>query len=215
MSDQKTIADSKRAFHKAFPHVIPALYRRLVDELLVELHLLSHQKNFHTEGIFAVGLTTIFEVFTEGYRPQKHQGPLFDAICGSCGFDAKNLVTKATRMTELIEKHSLDELKEWITENGVQAEEPLNQTIKKLKKGEFHYSRLLAIGISKLIEQVNKNNKTNEMELKTTTIEVAQQLGLPHERVEKDLALYFANIEKLQQAIELIRETLESERNKK
>ncbi|MFM7434760.1 MAG: photosystem II biogenesis protein Psp29, partial [Vulcanococcus sp.] len=43
MGASLTVADSKRAFHTAFPHVIAPLYRRLVDELLVELHLLSHQ----------------------------------------------------------------------------------------------------------------------------------------------------------------------------
>ena len=41
-----TVADSKRAFHQAFPHVIAPLYRRMVDELLVELHLLSRQAGF-------------------------------------------------------------------------------------------------------------------------------------------------------------------------
>ena len=37
MSAALTVADSKRAFHRAFPFVIGPLYRRMVDELLVEL----------------------------------------------------------------------------------------------------------------------------------------------------------------------------------
>ena len=69
MAERHTIADSKRAFHQAFPHVIAPLYRRIADELLVELHLLSHQAAFQTNNLFAVGLTTVFERFTQGYRP--------------------------------------------------------------------------------------------------------------------------------------------------
>ena len=55
MSERKTISDSKRAFYQAFPFVIPPIYRGVADELLVELHLLSHQNAFKVDGIFAVG----------------------------------------------------------------------------------------------------------------------------------------------------------------
>ena len=70
MAASQTIADSKRAFHQAFPHVIAPLYRRLADELLVELHLLSHQSRFEANALFSVGLCTVFDTFTKGYRPE-------------------------------------------------------------------------------------------------------------------------------------------------
>ena len=62
MAARQTIADSKRAFHQAFPHIIAPLYRRLADELLVELHLLSHQSRFEANGLFSVGLCTVFDL---------------------------------------------------------------------------------------------------------------------------------------------------------
>ena len=67
-----TIADSKKAFYNAFPHIIPPVYRRVTDELLVELHLLSHQKAFKPDAIFAIGLAKVFDSFTKGYRPEGH-----------------------------------------------------------------------------------------------------------------------------------------------
>ncbi|MFM2159151.1 MAG: hypothetical protein RLZZ124_1625, partial [Cyanobacteriota bacterium] len=79
VSASLTVADSKRAFHSAFPHVIAPLYRRLVDELLVELHLLSHQQGFQADGLFAVGLTQVFDSFSNGYRPDTQREPLFQA----------------------------------------------------------------------------------------------------------------------------------------
>ena len=37
MSISQTVADSKRRFYNAYPRVIPGLYRRVVDELLVDV----------------------------------------------------------------------------------------------------------------------------------------------------------------------------------
>ena len=74
-----TVADSKRAFHAAFPHVISPVHRRLVDELLVELHLLSHQQGFQADPLFCVGLVQVFDAFSRGYRPDGLRLPLFDA----------------------------------------------------------------------------------------------------------------------------------------
>ena len=86
LADRQTIADSKRAFHQTFPHVIAPLYRRLADELLVELHLLSHQKSFQTNALFAIGLTTVFNTFSAGYKPEsnarnccQHSAPAMDS----------------------------------------------------------------------------------------------------------------------------------------
>ena len=87
LSVRATISDSKSDFHKEFPYVIPPIYRKLADELLVELHLLSHQKNFKKDSIFATGLNEIFSKFTNGYKPTEHITKLFDAICNSNGFN--------------------------------------------------------------------------------------------------------------------------------
>ena len=66
MKVRATITDSKSDFHKEFPYVIPPIYRKLADELLVELHLLSHQESFKNTIIFSTGLKEIFNTFTKG-----------------------------------------------------------------------------------------------------------------------------------------------------
>ena len=76
MSAALTVADSKREFHRAFPHVIAPLYRRMVDELLVELHLLSRQTGFRSDALFACGLIQVFDSFAKGYRPDAQRLPL-------------------------------------------------------------------------------------------------------------------------------------------
>ena len=84
-------------FHTAAAAAAPsvdepdALPTEEADELLVELHLLSHQKQFKADALFAVGLRQVFNAFTRGYRPEEHLAPLFAALCSCNGFDAKAL----------------------------------------------------------------------------------------------------------------------------
>ena len=74
MSVRATISDSKSDFHKEFPYVIPPIYRKLADELLVELHLLSHQKNFKKSPIFALLINCSDKVFISiGLNPLQLQ----------------------------------------------------------------------------------------------------------------------------------------------
>ena len=43
VKEKLTVSDSKALFHEEFPFVIPSLYKRIVDEMLVELNLLNNQ----------------------------------------------------------------------------------------------------------------------------------------------------------------------------
>ena len=87
MSLRKSISDSKGFFHNDFPYVIPSVYRKVVDEYLVELNLLSNQSKFHLDGLFAHGLLKSFDVFTQGYQPEIHKDLIITSICKSCDID--------------------------------------------------------------------------------------------------------------------------------
>jgi photosystem II biogenesis protein Psp29 len=113
-----TVADSKRAFHAAFPHVISPLYRRLVDELLVELHLLSHQKGFQADPLFALGLVQVFETGTRGYRPAEQKEQLFQALCSANGLDCTALRSQRDQALASVGHHSVEEVKQWIDQQG-------------------------------------------------------------------------------------------------
>ena len=72
MNERKTISESKGIFHKEFPYVIPSIYRRIVDEYLVELNLLRNQNEFYEDSLFAYGLIMSFNRFMNGYQPIEH-----------------------------------------------------------------------------------------------------------------------------------------------
>ena len=202
MAGTQTIADSKRAFHQAFPHVIAPLHRRIADELLVELHLLSHQDSFQAGQLFSVGLVTVFTRFTKGYRPEEHRNDLLAAICSSNGFDVAQIKSEAEGS---------------LAEAAGQTGDKFNSWIKKLQLPEqSHYSRLMAVGLLSMMEAAHGELKGEDAaELRKKAVEISEQIGMPEARVEKDLGIFAASSERMEQAVELMEETLAAERRKK
>ena len=214
MSERLTIADSKRAFHKAFPFVIPPIYRRVTDELLVELHLLSHQKCFKVNPIFALGLTEVFDSFTRGYRPTEHLQELFDALCRSNGFDPMAIRNQSKKAEETFKSKSIIEIEKWLNNKKEGKQESSEKELEELLNSGKYYTRLIAIGHTSLISKIQEDSK-NEEKTKEIVKEISSSLGYSSSRVERDISQYSHNLEKVTQALELIKESIERERKKK
>ena len=215
MSDARTVADSKRAFHSAFPHVISPMYRRMVDELLVELHLLSHQSGFVADPLFATGLVQVFDGFSRGYRPDQQRLPLFEALCSCSGFDAVSLRQQREQAMAAMGNHSVDAVKQWIEHQGEGAPAPVAQALASIRRHDFHYSRLMAVGLLSLLQQAKGAEALEPEALRTAAHEVGESMGLLRDRLDKDLSLYSANLEKLAQAVELLEETVAADRRRR
>ena len=192
LSVRATISDSKSDFHKEFPYVIPPIYRKLVDELLVELHLLSHQKNFKKDSLFSTGLLEIFSKFTSGYKPSEHIAKLFDAICNCNGFNPEDITSSSEELTTKAKSFTKEDLNEFIS-----------QLIKE-NKGNDYYSRINAIGIYKLVSEMPSFNDVKEEDINKEINNISESLGYQYSRVEKDISLYKSNIDKMRQALEII-----------
>ncbi len=210
-----TVADSKRAFHRAFPFVIAPLYRRMVDELLVELHLLSHQKGFRADGLFAVGLIQVFQSFSKGYRPEEQRQPLFEALCGSSGFSASDFEQERQTMVAAVGHHSFEEVSSWLTSGGSGAPAPIADVLGAVKQPDFHYSRLAAVGLLTLLQQATGAHALEPAALRQSAHEIGEAMGLLKSRLDKDLSLYATNVEKMAQAVELMEETVAADRRRR
>lgn len=215
MSAPQTVADSKRAFHAAFPHVIAPLHRRMVDELLVELHLLSHQVGFRPDPLFAVGLIQVFDAFARGYRPAEQREPLLSALCAASGFDATALRRSSEEALAAMGNHGVDDVQGWIASGGGSAPQPLAAALASIQRSDFHYSRLMAVGLLALLERAGGATDLEPQALRDHAHDLAAAMGLLRERVDKDLGLYVSNLEKMAQAVELMEETIAADRRKR
>ena len=200
LKENLTVSDSKTLFHDQFPYVIPGLYKRIVDEMLVELNLLNHQSEFTLDSYFCVGLTEIFNELTDGYEPNEHLKKLFSALCKSTNFKDDEIIQ--------ISNTTIDEHK------NKNLEEITNLVIEKISKKPY-YSRILMLGIYKILSKAN-DFKDNEDITKIKIIsELTEKLELPLTRAEKDISIYKNSITRITQAKELLKETVLADRKKR
>ena len=204
MITHATVSDSKAVFHQEFPFVIPPLYRKLTDELLVELHLLSHQKTFSPDKLFAVGLTTVVSMFTEGYDPKDHVKGLFEALCKSNGFDSAEIRQSSEEVLSKTTKLSIAQFKDDIIQ-GAENNELIQICLDTKNK---YYSRLTAIGIFSLLESIDSSEEEELAQDKQTILKAfINRLGFSDERAEKDISLLKGNLDKMKKAMEILNES--------
>ena len=191
LKEKLTVSDSKKLFHEKFPYVIPGLYKRIVDEMLVELNLLNHQNEFKQDFLFCVGLTETFKELTKGYKPEKHLNLLFESLCSSSSFEAKEIKEISQKsQKEFKDKSSKDILK----------------LLKEKISPKPYPSRILNLGMYILISNCQDFKEGNESEMNKMIADIFENLNLLPNKAEKDIGIYKSSISKLEQAKELIEE---------
>ena len=191
MKEKLTVSDSKKLFHEKFPYVIPGLYKRIVDEMLVELNLLNHQNEFKQDYLFCVGLTETFKELTKGYKPEKHLDLLFDSLCSSTNFEAKEI--------KEISQKSLKEFED-------KSSKDIINLLKEKSNPKLYPSRILNLGIYILISNSQDFKEKNESEVNNMISNIFDNLKLSPNKADKDIGIYKSSISKMEQAKELIEE---------
>jgi len=191
LKEKLTVSDSKKLFHEQFPYVIPGLYKKIVDEMLVELNLLNHQNEFTQDHLFCVGLTETFKELVKGYKPEKHLDLLFESLCISTNFEAKEI--------KEISQKSQEEFKD-------KSSKDILKLIKEKNSSKPYPSRILNLGIYILISSSKDLSEGTESEMKKIITEIFEKLNLSINKAEKDIGIYKSTISKMEQAKELIEE---------
>jgi len=191
LKEKLTVSDSKKLFHEQFPYVIPGLYKRIDDEMLVELNLLNHQKEFKQDLLFCIGLTETFKELTKGYKPEEHLDLLFESLCRSTNFEAKEIYE--------ISKNSQKELKDKTSKDTL-------KLLVEKSNSKLYPSRILNLGIYILISNSQDFKEKNESDKNKMTSDIFEKLSLSANKAEKDIGIYKSSISKMEQAKELIEE---------
>ncbi len=216
-TNMRTVSDSKRDFYTYHNRPINSVYRRVVEELLVEMHLLSVNVDFKNDPIYYLGVVTSFERLMQGYRPEQDKDSIFNALCKSVGGDPQVYKNQAGSLLDLAENKSSEDLLAWL--ESPTSEEGINNIIEPIKaiaqNQNFKYSRLFGIGLYTLIEKVDAELLADEKERNKTFTLLAEKLGLPEEKLKKDIDLYRSSLEKMGQLLQVIEDVLQADRKQR
>jgi photosystem II biogenesis protein Psp29 len=205
----KTVADTKQQFFTLFTRPLNSIYRRVLDEILVEAHLLTVHHKFRYDPFFALGLCTAYDRFLDGYYPVEDKAPIFDALCQALGFTTETIRQDAQAILKLEGQALVAALSEG---QGIDA---LPESLRLFfrERNVPKYSRLFALGLSAALEDYLKSlPEASRFEALSA---ICGRLGLTPDRVKKDLDFYTQALEQLRRSKESLDELAESQRKKR
>ena len=211
MSERKTVSASKGQFHKDFPFVIPSIYRKVIDEYLVELNLLSNQSSFYIDGLFSYGLIKSFDIFTNGYEPESHKCKILDSLCKSCDIEYTQIERYSNAMLTISKNCSFEKALDELDSNENKSIDGL--PLRDIFNKNNYYSRLHSIGLYEILKNEEEGDNDHEGTIQST-LKLLVNLGFCEARADKDLTLYKSNIKRIKEAMELIKITTEESRRK-
>jgi len=188
-----------------------------VEELMVEMHLLSVNVDFSYNSIYALGVVTTFERFMQGYLPEREKESVFNALLQAVEEDPQRYKQDAQRLQGLAQSLPSRELITWLSQtNPLDLDAELQFSLHTIANNpNFKYNRLFAIGIFSLLElsdpELVKDEKQRTEALKT----IATGLHLSDDKLSKDLELYRSNLDKMTQAMVVMADIVLADRKKR
>ena len=216
MTNVRTVSDTKRSFYTLHTRPINSIYRRVVEELMVEMHLNSVNVDFSYNAIYALGVVTVFERFMEGYNPQKDTESIFSALIKAIGEDPQ-VYKQDTQRLQAVAKNLNQELISCLTQQSDSEKDAQLQGLLKAiaDNPKFKYSRLFAIGMFSMLESSNPELVKDEKQLAEVLQKITTSLNLSYDKLSKDLELYRSNLDKMQQTLVVMADILSADRKKR
>lgn len=200
MNTVRTVASTKAAFLANYPRPINSVYRRAVEEILIDLHLVTVSDRFAYNPFFALGLTTVYDTFMQGYAPPAEVPNIFSALCQSLHLKPDVIRKDADMLLEFLRSGDRQQHYEMLQlQDGSSDVGGIKGILTSIRDNkDFFYSRTFAIGLFAAYEVIatSEDFKARSEAFKP----IASALDLPVERVEKDLDLYRKMTEKMQMA---------------
>ncbi|MCC5638840.1 photosystem II biogenesis protein Psp29 [Nostoc sp. CHAB 5844] len=217
MNNVRTVSDTKRTFYSLHTRPINTIYRRVVEELMVEMHLLSVNVDFSYNPIYALGVVTTFDRFMQGYQPERDKESIFQAICQAVEQEPQRYRQDAERLQALAKSLAANDLIAWLGQTNHLGQDPdLQVQLQAIANNpQFKYNRLFAIGLFSLLEQSDPDLVKDEKQRTEAIKTIAAGLHLSDDKLNKDLELYRSNLEKMSQALAVMADMLSADRKKR
>jgi photosystem II biogenesis protein Psp29 len=188
-----------------------------VEELMVEMHLLSVNVDFSYNPIYALGVVTTFDRFMQGYQPERDQESIFNALCQAVEQDPHRYRQEAERLKAVAQSLPVQDLISWLSQTThLDQDGDLQAQLQAIANNpNFKYSRLFGIGLFSLLEisdpELVKDDKQRTEALKS----ISTGLQISDEKLSKDLDLYRSNLDKMTQALVVMADMLLADRKKR
>ncbi|NEQ39408.1 MAG: photosystem II biogenesis protein Psp29 [Okeania sp. SIO3I5] len=217
MNNNRTVSDTKKAFYNFHTRPINSIYNRVVEELLVEMHLISVNANYSYNPFYALGVVTAFERFMQGYSPEQDKTSIFNALIQAQEEDPNKYLNDAKGLESLVQQISASDILSWIClSNKIDNIQHLQDDLRAISENsKFRYSRLFAIGLFTLLEIVNPELTKEQQQRKEAIEKISQALNLVEEKLLKDIDLYLSNLERIAQARSAMEDTVEAMKKKR
>lgn len=216
VSNVRTVSDTKRAFYNNFNRPVTSVYRRVIEELMVEMHLLSVSGDFVYDMIYALGIVTTYDTFMQGYRPGEDVEPIFTALCHALDSSPDQYRHDAQQALHGVVGMSLEDFKATLGNLSTASAEGLVDTLKAAAaRDRFKYSRAFGVGLYTLVETIEPDLVKDKEKLMALMKDAATALSISFDKLQKDIELYRSNLDKMSQAKALMAEVLEAERKKR
>jgi len=217
VNNVRTVSDTKRAFYNIHTRPINSIYRRVVEELMVEMHLLTVNVDFRYDSFYALGVYTSFHRFMQAYRPEQDIASIFDGLCKALQDDPQRYRQDTARLEALASRSSVAEILAWLEQvNPIADVNDFQEQARAIAHNStFKYSRLFAIGLFTLLETADAALVKDEAKRTEALKRVCAALNISEEKLQKDLELYRSNLEKMAQAQIVMEDVLKAERKKR
>lgn len=218
MNNIRTVSDTKKTFYSIHTRPINSIYSRVVEELMVEMHLVSVNVDFAYNPFYALGVVTAFDRFMQGYASETDKESIFSALIKAQEDEPEKYRADAKRLENFAKEMSSEKMVSWLSldSEGQDNNSDLQESLKAIAHNpKFKYSRLFAIGLFSLLELADPELVKNESQRVEAFKKISTALNLPEEKLLKDLALYRDNLEKIGQARRVLEDALEAGRKKR
>ncbi|NEN89710.1 MAG: photosystem II biogenesis protein Psp29 [Okeania sp. SIO3H1] len=217
MNNIRTVSDTKKAFYNSHTRPINSIYNRVVEELLVEMHLISVNANYSYNPFYALGIVTAFDRFMEGYSPEQDKISIFNALIQAQEEEPDKYRADAKGLEDLARQMSGKDMLSWICLSTDRDDaQHLQDNLRAISDHyKFKYNRLFAIGLFTLLEIADTELVKEEPQRTEAIKEISQALNLPEEKSLKDIEMYRSNLERIIQARSAMEDTLMAARKKR
>lgn len=83
------VSETKSNFLKAYKRPIPSIYNTVLQELIVQQHLMRYKRTYRYDPVFALGFVTVYDQLMDGYPSDQDRDSIFQAYVEALNEDPK------------------------------------------------------------------------------------------------------------------------------